>query len=872
MVQKIRVGIFFGGASREREVSFAGGRTVYDNLDKSIFEAVPIFVDAKGKMIILHWAYIYKGTIRDFFPSEKFTKNQTYRVYAESLDLSNEAYNEMYNDLGSPIALEDLNKHIDFAFLVLHGAFGEDGSIQGLLEWLKIPYSGSRILSSAIGINKSLQKRWMENAGFNVPKYLTFTRPNLTATDKIEIKNKVGFPCVIKPANQGSSVGVGIAHKMDDLDKVFQKAWGKFHLPKNLSEKELEQFAHNNLKLNNSIGFPMLMDAKEIKHPEELVREYNPEKGAWLQSMQNESEVLVEAFIEGREFSAIVLENEKGDLVVLPPTEILKTSEIYNYDAKYLPGISRKKTPMEISFEELENLSAEVLKLYKLLDFNVYARIDGFLSSSGKIFLNDPNTTSGMMPSSFFFHQAAEVYIDPKNLISTIIRNSLKTGIAKCVDSQRYSDLMYQLKELVQRNGKLEIKEKVGVIMGGYSTERHISMESGRNIFEKLNSSNAYQAIPIFLRKKENEIQLYQLPTSYLLKDNADDISDKIDQSDINPYTEKIAQKFKDDSLLINQKTIKLPQKIEIEQLHEKIDFAFIALHGRPGEDGEIQEKLKQQNIPFNGSDVASSQLTINKFQTNNLLRSKGILVAENYLLSKEDWTNNKRKCLNELSQLAYPMIAKPVDEGCSSAVLKIKNEKELESYARLAFRGGKSRSQEDEKNLGLQSADEFPSKQSILCESFVEAKKGEKLIEITGGMLIETLSNGLKKIEIFEPSEVLSQSDILSLEEKFLAGEGQNITPARFSLASNENKRIGDIVKDELRKTAQYVGVEGYCRIDAFVKIKEDGQVEVFIIEVNSLPGMTPATCIYHQAAISGYKPLDFIQQIIHYGQNRTT
>ena len=315
-----------------------------------------------------------------------------------------------------------------------------------------------------------------------------------------------------------------------------------------------------------------------------------------------------------------------------------------------------------------------------------------------------------------------------------------------------------------------------------------------------------------------------------------------------------------------------LPQKIEIEQLHEKLDFAFIALHGRPGEDGEIQEKLKQQNIPFNGSDVASSQLTINKFQTNNLLRSKGILVAENYLLSKEDWTNNKRKCLNELSQLAYPMIAKPVDEGCSSAVLKIKNEKELESYARLAFRGGKSRSQEDEKNLGLQSADEFPSKQSILCESFVEAKKGEKLIEITGGMLIETLSNGLKKIEIFEPSEVLSQSDILSLEEKFLAGEGQNITPARFSLASNENKRIGDIVKDELRKTAQYVGVEGYCRIDAFVKIKEDGQVEVFIIEVNSLPGMTPATCIYHQAAISGYNPLDFIQQIIHYGQNRTT
>ena len=110
----------------------------------------------------------------------------------------------------------------------------------------------------------------------------------------------------------------------------------------------------------------------------------------------------------------------------------------------------------------------------------------------------------------------------------------------------------------------------------------------------------------------------------------------------------------------------------------------------------------------------------------------------------------------------------------------------------------------------------------------------------------------------------------MLSLEEKFLAGQGQNITPARFGKSSEEYKTIAEKVKADLKRVAEILEVQGYCRIDAFVKIYENMDVETIIIEVNSLPGMTPATCIFHQAAINEYKPYEFIDAILEFGFKR--
>jgi D-alanine-D-alanine ligase len=175
---KVKVGIIFGGQSKEREISFAGGRTVYDNLNKSIFEAIPLFVDSFGNFIELNWEFIYKGTIRDFYPPIEFLPAESsFQYYAENLgNLTVSQQEELTKPIGNKISAQDLKNKIDFAFLCLHGPFGEDGRIQGLLEYFQIPYSGSGILPSSIGIDKSVQTQLMVEKGFNSPKYIRVMR------------------------------------------------------------------------------------------------------------------------------------------------------------------------------------------------------------------------------------------------------------------------------------------------------------------------------------------------------------------------------------------------------------------------------------------------------------------------------------------------------------------------------------------------------------------------------------------------------------------------------------------------------------------------------------------------------------------------
>jgi len=152
------------------------------------------------------------------------------------------------------------------------------------------------------------------------------------------------------------------------------------------------------------------------------------------------------------------------------------------------------------------------------------------------------------------------------------------------------------------------------------------------------------------------------------------------------------------------------------------------------------------------------------------------------------------------------------------------------------------------------------------LAEELISKKGATRFLEITGGMLTHYTDKG-KEYEIFEASEALSEGAVLSLEEKFLAGEGQNITPARYAAEPKLRQKISDSVKAEFLKAAKLLNIEGYARIDAFVRVFPDGKSEVIFIEVNSLPGMTPATCIFHQTAINGYTPYQFIDNILQYG-----
>lgn len=893
-MKKIKVGIFFGGPSREREISFAGGRTVYDNLNKDIFEAIPIFVDSHQTLIALNWEYIYKGTIRDFYPPAAYQSagDSNYQIYVESLGpISSYDYDALISQVGQRKSWDEVQSQIDIAFLALHGSFGEDGQIQSICDARGIPYTGSGVLPCAIGMDKYTQKNLMEAAGFHCPDILAITREewiNSTADDINSLFEKskavIGSTMVIRPSNQGSSIGVSILKSVDlntfcqSIDAAF--FIGKLHASEwnNFSAEEKYHWSVELSDIRGGIGFPVQVENETIYHPKELVKfldaYLSQEEACTIEGHMTEQRVIVESFIDGREFSCIVLRNEDQKAIALPPTEIVKSGEVYDYRSKYLPGLSRKITPIAVSDDHLRAIRSECERLYDYLGFHTYARIDGFINTEGKIFLNDPNTTSGMLPSSFFFHQAAEIGLNPSQFLSFIIRCSVQERLKDQLHLRGYKQLLQRIDIALEKLQKEESqKKKVAVIMGGYSFERHISMESGRNIYEKLASSDSYEPIPIFLMQNGEGHKLYKIPVKMLLKDNADDVRDKILGYAVHPVIKQIQQECK--AIMdryLDASYISAPSEITYTQLAQEVDLAFIALHGRPGEDGTVQTQLRMHGIPHNGSAAESAAKTIDKYQTLQILKSHGFTVANQYVISRKQYEANADRAISNMIELVgrFPIIAKPMDDGCSSAVRKIKSSEELKVYLKGLFRDDWEMSTELRSELDLSYNEEFPMKHEVLCEELIDSSDADHFLEITGGMLTH-MDGERVKFEVFEPSEALATGEVLSLEEKFLAGEGQNITPARFSEDPEKFRAISNKVRADLQQAAELLGVSGYSRIDAFVKIKGD-EVDTIVIEINSLPGMTPATCIFHQCAINGYKPYEFIDKILQFAAESQT
>lgn len=891
----MRVGIIFGGQSREREVSFAGGRTVYDNLNKSLFEPVPVFVDSIGRFILLDWKYLYKGTIRDFFPPmntdgvpSSFRQDSPYQIYIESLSqLPKEQLNILASQVGRLIEPSEFSQLFDFAFLCLHGPYGEDGSLQGLLEWYGIPYSGAGILPSSIGIDKSVQHSLLTQAGFKRPHSRELSRTAwLTMNDRLgymqSVVAEIGLPLAVKAPAQGSSIGVSILSKPDFA--AFEKAVNRsFFLEEirldvwvSYSDEQKEYYLKSFCDIREGIGLPCrVVKGSDLGAtfylPEQLLNWLNTlgNKGQiLLEPFDSEQKVMFESFLKGKEFSCIVVEDDLQRPVALPPTEIIKGNELFDYRSKYLPGMSRKVTPINIPHIQIQAIREACCRLFTSLQFNVYARIDGFVNEEGEIFLNDPNTTSGMMPSSFFFHQAAEIGLNPSQFLTFIIRSSLAARLRTGKKAGTFRQLLEDLdSSILKGNQTADNRTPVAVIMGGYSSERHISVESGRNVFEKLASSSKYRPIPIFLTGNEDKHLLFELPIATMLKDNADDIKERV----LSKYkANKSLDLIREEAGPITEKyagnVAMRPQEITYKKLSEMAQVAFIALHGRPGEDGEVQKRLEKYGVAYNGSGVLSSQLTINKFETNELLAKNGIQVAKHRMVTRSEWKKADWVQIVE-EQFKYPLICKPADDGCSSAVKKIRNRAELEAFATQIFRPFEGLDALASEVLHLKYHEEFPRKAEFMIEDLISSNGADHFLEITGGLLTRMGKDGKPIYEMFEASEALASGEVLSLEEKFLAGEGQNITPARYHRNAQARQKLSDQVKEQLQKAATLCNVEGYARIDAFVRVFGEERAEVIVIEINSLPGMTPATAIFHQTAIQGYKPAEFIDSVLQYG-----
>ena len=330
MAHKIRVGVLFGGRSAEHEVSLVSAASIINALDKNKYDVLPIGISSEGRWL---------------------SSQDALRVLKEKAPMG---------DLPEHLILPDPRKQglvnisnfsapdtqaVDVVFPVMHGTFGEDGTVQGLLELADVPYVGAGVLGSAVGMDKVIQKQVLENAKIRVAQGIAFFSSEFEEDQNkivFRIEQELHYPCFVKPANTGSSVGISKAHNRQEM-----------------------------------------LDAVVL-------------------AAQYDRKILVEISIEkAREIECAVLGNDDPKASI--PGEIIPSNEFYDYDAKYVDGKSTAIIPAKLPTWAVKKIQYVACKAFKILDCAGMARVDFFVQGNGsKIYLNEINTIPGFTSISMF--------------------------------------------------------------------------------------------------------------------------------------------------------------------------------------------------------------------------------------------------------------------------------------------------------------------------------------------------------------------------------------------------------------------------------------------------------------------------------------
>lgn len=332
MPAKLRVGVIFGGRSGEHEVSLRSAESVINALDRSKYEVVPIAITKQGK-------WLTAGEATNLLPS------QVMASAAQHVALFGDPTERGLARFSSEGRRQE-REQLDVIFPVLHGTYGEDGTIQGLLEMADVPYVGCGVLASATGMDKVVMKRLFREAGLPLVEFTSFLRTQWEADPlliELRVADELGFPCFVKPANLGSSVGISKA-----------------------------------------------TDAKSLSAAIQLAARYD-------------RKIVVERGVDAREIEVSVLGNDEP-LASLPGEIVPQTAEFYDYQAKYVDDHgARLVIPAELAEETTAQLQQLAVRAFQAIDGAGLARVDFFLErATGKLLVNEINTLPGFTSISMY--------------------------------------------------------------------------------------------------------------------------------------------------------------------------------------------------------------------------------------------------------------------------------------------------------------------------------------------------------------------------------------------------------------------------------------------------------------------------------------
>lgn len=504
------------------------------NLDKGLFEPVLVFVDGRGRFRLVTPDFLQVNSLRDTLPQDE----SGFSVYDESLPAG------VLDAILPELRPEHFRDHFDLAFLAMHGPDCEDGAIQGLLEWYKMPYTGPGLAGSAVGINKILQNELIALANGQQKKTATINRDAYEQTDKAQfftsLIEHLGLPIVVKAPHQGSSIGVAIVREADlnqfcrAVEQCFfttsiqPDGWSQLSEWTTLSPEHKQELAQKMVSLDSGISFPVVIEqtGEVLTHPKALLERFDSLLDSFghsltISSVNAEDEVLFEEFISGQEFSCGVIQDDDQIAIALPPTEIYNVTS-FDFDSKYKLDTTKKRIPVDTSLENNRKIQLAVAEVFTRLGINVYARIDGFLTAAGDVLLHDPNTIPGMSPSSLIFKQMAEIGLNLTNSLTYLIRQSLRERIRTGKDTFRLKQMLAELDaQLAQRKAN-PLPERI--VSFGNSHESYIAAKQQYN---ELAALGTVRPSLMYIKSKQES---YEIPVNLLFKDTIADLETALAQ------------------------------------------------------------------------------------------------------------------------------------------------------------------------------------------------------------------------------------------------------------------------------------------------------------------------------------------------------
>src|SRR5712691_9618072 len=381
-MKKLRVGILFGGRSGEHEVSLLSAASVLGAIDKSKYEVVPIGITKEGRWLTSaeaekllngktpeHEARHLRAGDPETTPAAAVLAAGEAVVVPPEPKKSGGSLAPFQTDTALARRASDRAINVDVIFPVLHGTFGEDGTIQGLLELADIPYVGAGVLGSAAGMDKDIMKALFRAGGLPIVKHVTVLRSEWESSPKKVqklVESKLRYPVFVKPANLGSSVGISKARDRKDLGSAIDEA-AKF-----------------------------------------------------------DRKIVIEAGVGGktqqaREIECSVLGNDNAEASV--PGEIVPSAEFYDYSAKYLDEGSQLIIPAKLTKSEIKRVRELAVAAFRAVDCSGLARVDFLMDpKSRKIYLNEINTMPGFTSISMYPKLWAATGVTYPELIDRLIQ------------------------------------------------------------------------------------------------------------------------------------------------------------------------------------------------------------------------------------------------------------------------------------------------------------------------------------------------------------------------------------------------------------------------------------------------------------------